>query len=59
MMERGKTMGPIADRLGVGAPRQGRDASDARRGYGVVLNPRKAQPITLTEDDKVIVLAEA
>jgi hypothetical protein len=32
---------------------------DARRGYGVVLNPRKPDRITFSENDKVIVLAEA
>ena len=32
---------------------------DARRGYGHVLNPRKPDRITFSENDKVIVLAEA
>jgi voltage-gated potassium channel Kch len=32
---------------------------DARRGYGVVLNPPKSETFTLSEKDKVIVLAEA
>jgi hypothetical protein len=33
-------------------------SGDPRRGYGVVLNPRKSEPLTLAEHDRVIVLAE-
>ena len=51
-------MGPIADRRGVGALRAGRGASDARRGAGVDLDPRKAVRITLSEGDRVIAMAE-
>jgi hypothetical protein len=57
-MKRGKAMGPIADRRGIGALRAGRGASDARRGTGAVLNPRQAEWITPSERDRVIVMAE-
>jgi len=56
-MKRGKAMGPIAER-GIGALRAGRGASDARRGTGVVLDPRQAERITPSERDRVIVMAE-
>lgn len=35
------------------------EASDASRSYGVHLNPNKAQPISFSEADRIIVLAEA
>jgi voltage-gated potassium channel Kch len=35
-----------------------KDANEAKRNYGVTLNPDKARPIELGADDQVIVLAE-
>jgi len=52
-------MRPKVDRRGVGPLRAGRDASDARRGTGVDLDPRKAERVTLSEWDSVIVKDEA
>ena len=34
------------------------NASNASKAYGVVVNPKKSEKITFTENDKVIVLAE-
>jgi voltage-gated potassium channel Kch len=39
--------------------RLARHAGDAARSYGVVLNPRKSEPVTFDPGDKVIVLAES
>ena len=33
-------------------------ASDASKAYGVVINPDKTAPISFTDEDKIIVLAE-
>jgi len=55
-MKRGKAMRAMAER-GIGALRAGRDASDARRGTGTVLDPRQAERITPSERDRVIVMA--
>jgi hypothetical protein len=35
------------------------ESGDASRSYGVHVNPRKSVPVTLTAEDRVIVLAEA
>ncbi len=35
------------------------EASNPHKSYGVHLNPNKSQPITLAEDDRLIVLAES
>ncbi len=35
-----------------------RFANDKAHGYGVVVNPKKSEPVTFAEDDRVIVLAE-
>lgn len=55
----GKAKVRINDRIHDLGLRPGCACADARRGYGVVLNPRMGDPITLSEKDKVIVLAEA
>ena len=34
------------------------DADQPAKSYGVVINPDKAQAVTFTEEDKIIVLAE-
>ncbi len=34
-------------------------ASDANQSYGVIINPDKSQPITFSEPDRIVVLAEA
>jgi len=34
------------------------DADDATRAYGVVVNPDKSVPVTLGEQDRIVVLAE-
>jgi voltage-gated potassium channel Kch len=39
--------------------RQVQHANDASRTYGVTINPDKAQPIELSEEDQIVVLAEA
>jgi ion channel POLLUX/CASTOR len=38
--------------------RHGEHATDPEKGYGVVVNPLKSEPLTLCADDRVIVLAE-
>ena len=36
-----------------------RDAHDAAKAYGIVVNPDKSKPVTFTTQDRVIVLAES
>ena len=53
MVESARRRGEVA--LGYRLRRQ---AGDARRAYGVVVNPDKSQAVTYEPDDAIIVLAE-
>ena len=55
VVEAARRRGEVA----IGYRRMGEAAADAGKAYGVVVNPKKSEPVTFAEADRIIVLAEA